>query len=210
MTTNFKTDVRTRMRATGEKYTEARRALLAARESSASSCSGAVERVTVHTNRNGLPLTEADCEATTKAGRQCRNPFVHGQFWPGGHPEVLLMDGPDTRMLAQRRCHVHVDHTRPVEIVLLMDDVDPTPLSGTFVRQPPVWQDPQSLALIRDATLGRARADTFALYLALTESDSPDALADVGVRCGLSGREAEAALNVLTNLGLVSDGALVG
>jgi hypothetical protein len=165
MTTNLKADVRARMRVTGEKYTEARRVLLTEREA-ANADPGAIERVTVHTTRNGLPLADADCEALTKAGRRCRNPFVHGQFWPGGHPEVLLSDCPGTRMLAQRRCRVHVDHTLHAEVVLVMDDVVPSPHSGAFPG--PVWQDPRSLDLIRNATSGRARTETLALYLALT------------------------------------------
>jgi hypothetical protein len=206
MATNLKAEVRARMGATGQKYTEARRAVLAERETPDAD-SGGVERVFVHTTRNGLPLAEADCEALTKAGRRCRNPIVHGQFWPGGHPEVLLSDGPDTRMLAQRRCHVHVDHTRPVEVVLMMDDVDPTPLSGP--RRPPVWQDPRSLELIRNATTGRTRTETLALYVALTEPDSADSVAGVAARCGLSPAEADAAMSVLTRIGLVSNGTLV-
>lgn len=205
MTTNLKADVRARMRVTGEKYTKARRGLLAERD--AANDPGVVERVTMHTTRNGLPLAEADCEALTKAGRRCRNPFVYGQFWSGGHPEVLLSDGPRTRMLAQRRCRVHVDHTRHAEVVLVMDDVVPSPHSGAFPG--PVWQDPRSLDLIRNATSGRARTETLAFYLALTECGEPDTLAGVGARCGLSGSEAEAAMSVLVDLGLVSNGTLV-
>lgn len=113
-------------------------------------------------------------------------PVIHGQFWHGGHPEVILSDGPDTRMLAQRRCRVHVDHTRHAEVVLVMDDVVPSPLSGIF--HGPVWQDPRSLDLIRNATSGRARTETLALYLALTEHGEPDTHAGIGARSGLSGR----------------------
>lgn len=207
MTTNLKSDIRARMRATGEKYTQARRALLADREAAFPN-QEAVERVTIHTIRNGLPLAEADCEALTRAGRRCRNPFVHGQFWSGGHPEVILSDGPDTRMLAQRRCRVHVDHTRRAEVVLVMDDVVPSRFSGPFPG--PVWQDPRSLDLIRNATAGRARTETLALYLALTEHGDPDTLVGVGARSGLTGPEVDVAMSVLTELGLVSDGMLVG
>jgi hypothetical protein len=157
MTTSLKAEVRARMRATGDKYTEARRTLLAER-ALARERRSPIERVTVHTTRNGLPLAEADCEAFTKAGRQCRNPFVYGQFWSGGHPEVVLSDGPDTRMLAQRRCRVHVDHELRADVVLVMDDVVPSRFSGPFPR--PVWQDPRSLDLIRSATSGRARTMT--------------------------------------------------
>lgn len=207
MTTNLKVDVRARMQATGAKYTEARRGLLAERAAAAEN-PGAMERVTVHTTRNGLPLAEADCEALTKAGRQCRNPFVHGQFWSGGHPEVVLGDGPETRMLAQRRCRVHVDHALHAEVVLIMDDVVPSRFSGPFPR--PVWQDPRSLDLIRSATSDRERTTTLALYLALTEHGDPDTLAGVARRAGLSDREAEAGMSVLTGLGLVRGGSLVG
>jgi hypothetical protein len=137
------------MAATGEKYTEARRAVLAERGVSTRD-PRAVERLTVHTVRNGLPLAAANCEALTKAGRQCRNAFVHGQFWSGGHPEVTLSDGPATRMLAQRRCRLHVDHSRHVEVVMIFDDVVPSRFEGPFPG--PVWQDPRSLGLIREAT----------------------------------------------------------
>jgi hypothetical protein len=207
MTTNLKADVLARMQATGAKYTEARRALLAERPAAAESPS-AIERVTVHTTRNGLPLAKADCEALTKAGRQCRNPFIHGQFWSGGHPEVVLRDGPETRMLAQRRCCVHVDHTRHTEVVLVMDDVVPSRFSGPYPR--PVWQDPRSLDLIRSATSGRERTTSLALYLALTEHADPDTLAGAAHRAGLSDDEAQAGMSVLTDLGLMRDGSLVG
>ena len=206
MTTNFKTDVRARMLATGEKYTEARRALLAQREA-ADGPSGGVERIFIHTTNNGFPLADANCEATTNAGNQCGNSIIYGQCWAGGHPEQILPDGPETRKLAQRRCHVHVHHELHAEVVLIMDDVDPTPLSG--IRSSPAWQDPRSLDLIRRATSGRARTEALALYGTLTSPDSPDAVAEVGARCGLSEQEAESAMSVLVDLGLVRDGALV-
>lgn len=207
MTTNLKADVRARMQATGAKYTEARRAVLTERAAALGNTS-AMERVTVHTTRNGLPLAEADCEALTKAGRQCRNPFVYGQFWSGGHPEVVLRDSPETRMLAQRRCHVHVDHTLHADVVLVMDDVVPSRFSGPYPR--PVWRDPRSLDLIRSATSDRERTTTLALYLALTEHHDPDTLAEAAHRAGLSGNEAQAGMSVLTRLGLMRDGSLVG
>lgn len=206
MTTNFKADVRARLGATGEKYTEARRALLA--EQGRSTGPSPIERVTVHTTGNGWPLAEADCEALTKAGRQCRNPFVHGQFWSGGQPEVILSDGPRTRMLAQRRCPVHVDHTRHVEVVLVMDDVVPSRFA--MPHPAPVWQDPRSLDLIRDATSGRARTEALALYVALTEHVDPDTVAGAGARAGLSAAEVETALAVLVGVGLIRDGTLIG
>jgi hypothetical protein len=110
VTTNLKAEARARMRRTGGKYTEARRGVLAGRETVVRS-RDAIERVTIHTTHNGLPLAEDHCEAMTVGGRQCRNPSIYGQFWPGGYPEVVLRDGPATRMLAQRRCTVHVDTT---------------------------------------------------------------------------------------------------
>jgi hypothetical protein len=207
MTTNLKADVRARMTATGAKYTEARRALLVERAAETEN-SAAMERVTVHTTRNGLPLAEADCEALTKEGRQCRNPFVHGQFWSGDHPEVILSDGPETRMLAQRRCHVHVDHTIHAEVVLVMDDYVPPRFSGPAPH--PIWQDPRSLDLIRSATADHERTTTLALYLALTEHSDPDTLAGAARRAGLSDDEAQAGMGVLTGLGLVRDGSLIG
>jgi hypothetical protein len=202
MTTNLKADIRARMAATGEKYTQARRAVLTDRTAAAP-----IERVTVHTTRNGMPLAEADCEAVTKAGRQCRNPFIHGQFWSGGQPEVLLRDGPDTRMLAQRRCRVHVDHDLHTDVLLVMDDDIPSRFSGPHPA--PVWQDPRSLELIRTATSGGARAQTLALYLALTERGD-DELAEISERAGLAAADTQAAMKVLTELRLVEDGALVG
>ncbi|HEY5334021.1 MAG TPA: hypothetical protein VIJ21_10795 [Solirubrobacterales bacterium] len=111
MTTNLKTEVRTRMGRTGEKYTEARRGVPAGRGTGESERK-AIEWVTIHTTHNGLPLADGHCEAMTKRGRQCRNPFIYGQFWPGGHPEVVLRDKLETRMLAQRRCNIHVDNDR--------------------------------------------------------------------------------------------------
>jgi hypothetical protein len=207
MTTNLKADVRARMQASGAKYTEARRALLVERAATTGN-PAAPERVTVHTTRNGLPLAEANCEALTKTGRQCRNPFVYGQFWSGGHPEVVLTDGPDTRMLAQRRCHVHVDHTRHTEVLLVMDDDVPSRFSGPYPR--PVWQDPRSLDLIRTATSDRARSATLALYLALTEHVEPNTPAGLAARAGLSQLEVQDGMGVLTGLGIVRDGVLTG
>ena len=202
MTTNLKADVRARMAATGEKYTQARRAVLTDRTAAAP-----IERVTVHTTRNGMPLAETDCEAVTKAGSQCRNPFIHGQFWSGGQPEVLLRDGPDTRMLAQRRCRVHVDHDLHTDVLLVMDDDVPSRFSGPYPA--PVWQDPRSLELIRTATSGGTRARTLALYLALTERGE-DNLAEISERAGLTAADTQAAMKVLTDLRLVEDGLLVG
>jgi hypothetical protein len=193
------------MAATGEKYTQARRAVLAERTTSRAT-PAPIKRVTVHTTRNGLPLAEADCEAVTKAGRQCRNPFIHGQFWPGGQPEVLLHDGANTRMLAQRRCRVHVDHDLHTDVLLVMDDDVPSRFSGPYPA--PVWQDPRSLELIRTATSGSTRAQTLALYLALTERVD-DNLAEISDRAGLATADAQAAMNVLTELRLVKDGLLV-
>jgi hypothetical protein len=206
MTTNLKADIRARMTATGEKYTQARRAVLADRTAT-STAAAPIERVTVHTTRNGMPLAEADCEAVTKAGSQCRNPFIHGQFWSGGQPEVLLRDAPDTRMLAQRRCRVHVDHDLHTDVLLVMDDHIPSRFSGPHPA--PVWQDPRSLELIRTATSGGARAQTLALYLALTERGE-DNLAEISERAGLTAADTQASMKVLTELRLVEDGALVG
>lgn len=207
MTTNLKADVRARMRATGEKYTVARRELLAQRDP-APQPAVTPERVTVHTTNNGLPLADGCCEALTKRGRQCRNPFIYGQFWPGGLPEWILSDSPETRMLAQRRCNIHVDHSRPAEVVLVMDDVVPSRFTGPYPA--PVWQDPRSLELIRDATTGRVRADTLAVYLVLTEHGDPSTLVGVQSRTGLSAAQVEAAMSVLGDVGLVRDGQLVG
>lgn len=207
MTTNLKADVRARMQATGEKYTEARRAVLVDRAAPGGHAAGPMRRVTVHTTGNGVPLSEADCEAMTQGGRQCRNAFVYGQFWSGGQPEVLLRDSPATRMLAQRRCHVHVDHSLHAEVMLVMDDNVPSRFSGPYPH--PVWQDPRSLDLIRGATSERERTTTLALYLALTERGDPDTLADAARRAGLSDGEAEAGMRVLTDLGLMRDGSLV-
>lgn len=205
MTTNLKADTRARMAATGEKYTQARRAVLAARAVT-NTTPAPLERVTVHTTRNGLPLAEADCEAATKAGRQCRNPYINGQFWSGGQPEVLLRDGPETRMLAQRRCHVHVDHDLHADVLLVMDDVVPSRFSGPYPA--PVWQDPRSLEVIRGTTSGAARAQTLALYVALSERGDDD-LAQVAERAGLTAADAKASMDVLTELRLVKDGFLV-
>jgi hypothetical protein len=206
MTTNLKTEVRTRMGRTGEKYTEARRGVLAGRGTGESERK-AIERVTIHTTHNGWPLAEGHCEAMTKRGRECRNPFVYGQFWPGGHPEVVLSDRPETRMLAQRRCNIHVDHDRPAEVILVMDDVVPSRFEGPFPG--PVWQDPRSLELIRSATSGRERADTLALYLTLTEHA---ASADEAIeqQVGLGPDQIEVAMKVLTDVGLIREGTLVG
>jgi hypothetical protein len=154
-----------------------------------------------------MPLAEADCEALTKAGSQCRNPFIHGQFWSGGQPEVLLRDAPDTRMLAQRRCRVHVDHDLHTDVLLVMDDHIPSRFSGPHPA--PVWQDPRSLELIRTATSGGTRAQTLALYLALTERGE-DNLAEISDRAGLTAADTQASMKVLTELRLVEDGALVG
>lgn len=168
----------------------------------------ATERITVHTTRNGLRLVDADCKATTKRGQQCRNPFIHGQFWPRGMPEVLVSDGADTRMLAQRRCHLHVDHSRPAEVLLVFDDDVPSRFSGPHPA--PVWQDPRSPELIRGATAGQSRADTLAVYVALTEHGDPDTLAGVTRRTGLRPRQVEAAIAVLADLALFRNGVLVG
>lgn len=206
MTTNLKAEARARMRQTGEKYTEARRGVLAGREP-ATREREAVGRVTIHTTHNGLPLAEGHCEAMTKRGRQCRNPFIYGQFWPGGHPEVVLRDGPDTRMLAQRRCSIHVDHDRHAEVILVMDDHVPSRFTGPFPG--PVWQDPRSLELIRSASSGRERADTLALYLTLTEhAESTDQA--IEQQTGLDPNQVEAAMKILIDVGLIRDGALVG
>jgi hypothetical protein len=191
------------MLATGEKYTAARRQLLAERRTAIQRQAG-IEKVTVHTTHNGLPLADADCEAMTKRGRRCRNPFIYGQFWPGGHPEVILSDSPETRMLAHRRCHVHVDHTRHAEVVLVMDDVVPSRFSEPYPA--PIWQDPRSLELIRNATTGRARADALVVYLVLTEHGDPGTLAGVQARTGLPAAQVEAAMSVLGDVGLVRDG----
>lgn len=206
MTTNLKAEARARMRRTGEKYTEARRGVLAGRET-AVGMRDVIERVTIHTTDNGLPLAEDHCEAMTRRGRQCRNPFIYGQFWSGSHPEVVLRDGPDTRMLAQRRCTIHVDHDRHAEVVLVMDDVVPSRFSGPFPG--PVWQDPRSLELIRDAASGRERADTLALYLTLTEhAESSDEA--IEQQTGLDPDQVEAAMKILTDVGLIREGTLVG
>jgi len=206
MTTNLKAETRARMRRTGGKYTEARRGVLAERETVVRS-RDAIERVTIHTTDNGLPLADEFCGAMTKRGRQCRNPFIYGQFWPGGHPEVVLSDGPDTRMLAQRRCPVHVDHDRHAEVILLMDDDVPSRFTGPFPG--PVWQDPRSLELIPGATSGRERADTLALYLTLTEhAESGDEA--IEQQTGLDLDQVEAAMKVLTDVGLIREGMLVG
>ncbi len=167
----------------------------------------AIQRVTIHTTHNGLPLAEDHCEAMTVRGRQCRNPFIYGQFWPGGHPEVVLPDGPETRMLAQRRCNVHVDHDCQAEVILVMDDVVPSRFTGPFPG--PVWQDPRSLELIRSATSGRERADTLALYLTLTEhAESADEA--IERQTGLGPGEIEASMKTLTDIGLIREGMLVG
>lgn len=167
-----------------------------------------VERVVVHTTNNGWEFAEANCEAMTKKGRQCRNPFVYGQFWSGGHPEQTLSDSPEARMLAQRRCLVHVDHERPVEITLVMDDVAPSRFRGPYAK--PVWQDPRSLQLIREATEGQQRASTLAFYLALTEHATDSSLTSVAERCGLPAAQGEEAIAVLEHLGLFREGTLVG
>lgn len=206
MTTNLKAEARARMRRTGEKYTEARRGVLAERET-AVPLPNTVERVTIHTTDNGLPLADEHCGAMTKRGRQCRNPFIYGQFWSGGHPEVVLDDGPDTRMLAQRRCPVHVDHDRHVEVILVMDDIVPSRFAGPFPG--PVWQDPRSLELIRAATSGRERADTLALYLTLTEH-AGSAEEAIEQQTGLDPNQVEAAMKILTDVGLIREGMLVG
>lgn len=204
MTTDLKSEIRARMQATGEKYTTARRHLLAERaERSPSSPT----RVTIHTTQNGLHLGDDDCGATTRAGRQCRNPYVPGQFWPGGHHEVLLTDSPEARMLAQQRCHVHVDHTRPVEIVLVMDDVSPMPHSAPFTA--PIWQDPRSLALIRSATVDAARAETLSLYMTLGEAMDRETLSVIAEHAGLTKEKVEAGIELLTSLELMRDGVLV-
>lgn len=206
MTTNLKAEVRTRMRRTGEKYTEASRGVLTGREAAASERE-AIERVTIHTTHNGLPLADGHCEAMTKQGRQCRNPFIYGQFWPGGHPEVVLRDRPETRMLAQRRCNIHVDHDRHAEVILVMDDVVPSRFEGPFPG--PVWQDPRSLELIRSATSGRGRAAALALYLTLTEhAECTDEA--IEQRTGLSRDQIDGAMEVLAGVGLVRDGTLIG
>jgi hypothetical protein len=206
MTTNLKAEARARMRRTGEKYTEARRGVLAGRET-AVRLPNTIERVTIHTTDNGLPLADELCGAMTKRGRQCRNPFIYGQFWPGGHPEVVLPDGPDTRMLAQRRCPVHVDRDRHAEVILVMDDDVPSRFTGPFPG--PVWQDPRSLELIRSATSGRERADTLALYLTLTEhAGSADEA--IEQQTGLDPDQVEAAMKILTDVGLIREGTLVG
>ncbi|HKB50659.1 MAG TPA: hypothetical protein VKC63_04455 [Solirubrobacterales bacterium] len=206
MTTNLKAEARARMRRTGEKYTEARRGVLAERETVVRN-RDAIQRVTIHTTHNGLPLAEDHCEAMTVRGRQCRNPFIYGQFWPGGHPEVVLRDGPETRMLAQRRCNVHVDHDRHAEVILVMDDVVPSRFTGPFPG--PVWQDPRSLELIRSATSGHERADTLALYLTLTEhAGSADEA--IEQQTGLASHQVEAAMKILTDVGLIREGMLVG
>jgi hypothetical protein len=206
MTTNLKAEARARMRRTGEKYTEARRGVLAERETDERR-RDEIERVTIHTTDNGLPLADDHCEAMTVRGRQCRNPFIYGQFWPGGHPEVVLRDGPDTRMLAQRRCAVHVDHDRHAEVILVMDDDVPSRFTGPFPG--PVWQDPRSLELIRSATSGRQRADTLALYLTLTEhAESADEA--IEQQTGLGPDQIEASVKILTDVGLLREGMLVG
>jgi hypothetical protein len=201
MTTNLKAEVRARMGRTGEKYTEARRSVLAGR--SGGSERDAIERVTIHTTDNGWPLTEEHCEAMTKKGRRCRNPIVYGQFWSGGHPEVVLPDMLETRMLAQRRCNVHVDNDRQNEVVLVMDDVVPSRFEGPFPG--PVWQDPRSLELIRSASSGQVRADTLALYLTLTEHADEE----VEQRTGLGRDQIDGAMEILVSVGLVRDGMLV-
>jgi hypothetical protein len=205
MTTNLKAEVRARMRQTGEKYTEARRGVLAGRKT-AVRLPNTIERVTIHTTDNGLPLAKGHCEAITTRGRQCRNPFIYGQFWPGGQPEVVLRDDPATRMLAQRRCTIHVDHDRPAEVVLVMDDYVPPRFTGPLPG--PGWQDPRSLELIRAATSRRQRADTLALYLTLTEhAGSADEA--IEQQSGLGRDQVEAAMKILTDVGLVREGALV-
>ena len=206
MTTNLKAEARARMRQTGEKYTEARRGVLAGRETGVR-LPNPIERVTIHTTDNGLPLADELCGAMTKRGRQCRNPFIYGQFWSGGEPEVILNDGPDTRMLAQRRCPVHVDHDRHVEVILVMDDI--VPLRVTRQSPGPVWQDRRSLEMIRAATSGRERADTLALYLTLTEhaGSSDEAIEH---HSGLGPDQVEVAMKILTDVGLIREGALVG
>jgi len=158
MTADLKAAVRARVEKTGEKYTQARRAVLASRSAHEP------EEVTIRTARNGLPLAEQDCSAMTKRGRRCRNPFIDGQFWPGGLREVTLEDGPATRMLAQRRCHVHVDHSIHARVTLLMDDLPPAP-SSSFA-----WQDQHSLQAIRNAATGPTRANALGVYLVLTET----------------------------------------
>jgi hypothetical protein len=207
MTTNLKADVRARMGTSGEKYTQARRAVLAERDGTHTR-SRPVERVVVHTTNNGWEFAEANCEAMTKKRRQCRNPFVYGQFWSGGGPEQLLPDGPETRMLAQRRCPVHVDHERPVEVTLVMDDVVPNRFLGPYPN--PVWQDPRSLQLIREATEGQPRTDALASYLALTEHETDSSLTSVAERAGLPAVRADEAMAVLERLGLFREGTLVG
>lgn len=195
------------MRATGEKYTAARRAVIAERVP-VSRPVEPIDRIAVHTTRNGLPLADADCEALTKRGRQCRNPFINGQFWSGGAVEVALKDSPETRMLAQRRCHLHVDHEQPIEVVLIFDDHLPSRFDGPFPG--PVWQDPRSLGLIRRAASGRLRADTLAVYLVLTEHLDPSTSAGTAELAGLPLPRVEAALKVLSELQLVRNGDLVG
>jgi hypothetical protein len=205
MTTNLKAEARARMSRTGEKYTEARRGVLAERETVVRN-RDAIQRVTIHTTHNGLPLAEDRCEAMTVRGRQCRNPFIYDQFWPGGHPEVVLRDGPETRMLAQRRCNVHVDHDRHAEVILVMDDVVPSRFTGPFPG--PVWQDPRSLELIRSATSGRERVATLALYLTLTEhAESADEA--IERQTGLGPDQIETSMKILTDIGLIREGMLV-
>lgn len=200
MTTDFKSEIRDRMRSTGEKYTAARRALLEERSAPL------LRRVEIHATRNGLSLDD-DCKAQTVAGRQCRNGFIHGQFWPGGHHEVLLEDGPTTRMLAQRRCRVHVDHTAHVEVLLVMDDVPYKPFPGP--ARAPVWQDPRALAAIRAGASGAARAEALSLYLTLCETAGSDAPSDVGEHAGLAPAQVETAMGLLASLDLVRDGTLI-
>jgi predicted transcriptional regulator len=88
-----------------------------------------------------------------------------------------------------------------------MDDHIPSRFSGPHPA--PVWQDPRSLELIRTATSGGARAQTLALYLALTERGE-DNLAEISERAGLTAADTQASMKVLTELRLVEDGALVG
>jgi hypothetical protein len=113
MTTNFKADVRARMAATGEKYTEARRALVAERNGPAEGLGG-VERVTLHPTQNGFPLADANCVALTKGGPTVSQPVCLRPVLAGRASRVFLSDSHAGRIglrihLRWRLCHFRAD-----------------------------------------------------------------------------------------------------
>lgn len=71
------------------------------------------------------------------------------------------------------------------------------------------WQDPRSLELIRGASSGRERAYTLALYLTLTEH-AGSAEEAIEQQAGLSPDQIEVAMKILTDVGLIREGTLVG